>query len=56
MVLGKFPGPGPSTDLDNSRASAYCACIRYGLGLIGHFFLLSVVPLFFSLSLGDGPI
>ena len=55
MVLGKLQGPGRPTSLDNSRAMAYCACSRCGWGLLGHFFLLSVIyfsPV--SLSLGDG--
>ena len=56
MVLGKLPVPGRPTNLDKSRAMAYCACGRYGWGLFGHFcsqlsFLTSI-----SLSLGDGPI
>ena len=51
MVLGKLPVPGRPTNLDYSRARAYCACSRCGLGWFGHFFshLCS-----FSLSLGDG--
>ena len=56
MVLGKLPVPGRPTNLDDSRARAYCACSRCGWGLFGYFysqlsFLSSV-----SLSLGDGPI
>ena len=38
MMLGKLPLTGRSTDLKNSRASAYCACSRCGWG--GHFFLV----------------
>ena len=53
MVLGKLSVPGRPTNLDNSRARAYCACSRCGLGLFGHFF--SRIS-FFSPSLGDGPI
>ena len=30
MVLGKLPVPGRPTNLDHSRARAYCACSRYG--------------------------
>ena len=54
MVLGKLPVPGRPTNLDHSRARAYCACSRWGL--FGHFF--SGLPFLssFSLSLGDGPI
>ena len=56
MVLGKLSRPGRPTNLDNSMASAYCACNRCGWGLFGHLdsplsFLFS-----FSLSLRDGPI
>ena len=46
MVLGKLPVPGRPTNLDNSRARAYCACSRYGWGLFGHFFLSSIISLF----------
>ena len=46
MVLGKLPVPGRPTDLDYSRARAYCACS--GWGLFGHFF--SLVYHFFFLS------
>ena len=56
VLLGNLPAPGRPTDLDWSRARAYCACSRYGWGLFGHFFLLSIISLFFSLSLGDGRI
>ena len=48
-VLGKLPVPGRPTNLDLSRARAYCACSRCGWGLLGHFFS----GLSFSLSLGD---
>ena len=55
MVLGKVSVPRRPTNLDNSRARAYCACSRYGWGLFRH---LSLVYLFsfLSSSLGDGPI
>ena len=56
MVLGKLPVPGRPTNLDLSRARAFCACSRCGWGLFGHFCLSSIVSLSFSLSLGDGPI
>ena len=42
MVLDKLSLPGRPTNLDNSRARAYCACSRCGLGLFGHFFLSSI--------------
>ena len=35
---GKLPVPGRPTDLDSSRARAYCACSRCGWGLLGLFF------------------
>ena len=56
MVLGKLPLPGRPTNLDKSRARAYCACSRCGWVLFGHFFscLLFLFP--FSLCLADGPI
>ena len=47
MVLGKLPVPGSPTNLDWSRARAYCACSRCGWGLFGHFTL--IYP-FFPLS------
>ena len=46
-VLGKLPVPGRPTNLDYSRARAYCACSRCGWGcldifsLICHFSFLS---------------
>ena len=45
MVLGKLPMPGRPTNLDNSRAKAYCACSRCGRGLFWTFLL------FYHLSL-----
>ena len=36
-VLGKLPVPGHPTNLDYSRARAYCACRRCGWGLFVHF-------------------
>ena len=55
MVLCKLSVPGRSTNFDCSRARAYCACCRCGLGLFGQFFSHLSVLSFFSLSLGDGP-
>ena len=55
-VLGKLPVPGRPTNLDYSRARAYCACSRYGWGLFGHFFSHLSLLFSFSLSLGDGPL
>ena len=49
MVLGKLLVPGRPTNLDNSRARAYCTCGRCGRGLFGHFFFISLF--FFSFSL-----
>ena len=56
MVLGKLPVPVRPTNLDCSRARAYCACSRCGRGLFGHFFSLLSFLFSFSLSLGDSPI
>ena len=52
MVLGKLPVPGRPTNLDKSRARAYCACSRCGWGLFGHFF--SRLSFHFSFSLLSG--
>ena len=46
MALGKLPVPGRPTNLDNSRARAYCAC-RDADGIVRTFFLSSVISLFF---------
>ena len=54
MVLGKHPVPGRPTNLDYSRARAYCAHSR--CGWFGHFFSHLSFLSSFSLSLGDGPI
>ena len=45
MVLGKLPVPGRPTNLDLSRARAYCACNRCGWGCLDIFFLSSVISL-----------
>ena len=50
MVLGKLPVPGHPKNLDHSKTRAYC-----GWGLFGHFFLLSVVSLFFLPPSGRRP-
>ena len=55
MVLDKLPVPGRPTNLDYSRARAYCACSRCGWGLFGHFFLIYQFS-FLSPFLGDGPV
>ena len=55
IVLGKLSVPRRPTNLDNSRARAYCACSRCGWGCLDIFkfvFLFS----FLSPSFGDGPI
>ena len=49
MMLGKLPVSGRPTNLDNSRARAYCVCSRCGWGLFGHFF--SHLSFLFSISL-----
>ena len=55
MVLGKFSVPRRPTNLDNSRARAYCACSRCGGGVVRTFFSLVYLFSFLSPSLGDGP-
>ena len=51
-MLGKLSVPGRPNNLDNNRATAYCACSRCGCRF-GHFFSrLS----FLSPSMGDGQI
>ena len=47
MVLGILPVPGRPTNLDYSRARAYCTCSRCRWGLFGHFFLSSIISHFF---------
>ena len=39
MVLGELPVPGRPTNLDNSRARAYCACSMCGWGCLDIFTL-----------------
>ena len=56
MVLGKLPVPGRPTNLDKSRANAYCACSRCGWGCLDIFLSRLAFLFSFSLSLGDGPI
>ena len=56
MVLGKLPVPGRLTNLDHSRARAYCACSGCRWGLFGHFFSRLSFLFSFSLPLGGGPI
>ena len=55
MVLAKFPMPERPTNLDYSRARAYCAYSRCEWGLFGYFFSHLSFLSSFSLSLGDGP-
>ena len=47
MVLGKVPVLRRPTNLDYSRARAYCACSRCGWGCLEMFFLQSIISLFF---------
>ena len=55
MVLGKLPVPRRPTNLNYSRARAYCAYSRYGWGLFGPFSLIYHFSLL-SPSLIDGQI
>ena len=52
MVLGKLPVPGRPTNLDKSRARAYCACSRCGWGCLDIFSLIYLFS-FLSPSLGE---
>ena len=45
MVLGKLLVPGRPTNLDYSRARAFCACRRCGWGVVWTFFLSSIISL-----------
>ena len=47
MVLGKLLVPGRPTNSDYSKTRAYCACSRRGWGLLGHFFLSSIISHFY---------
>ena len=55
-VLGKLQVPGRPTNMDYSRATAYCACSGCGWGLFGHFYSRLSFVFSICLSLGDGPI
>ena len=46
-MLGKLPVPGRPTSLDDSKASAYCACSRCGRGFV---WTPSLINLFSFLS------
>ena len=50
MVLGKLIVPGRTTNMDYSRARAYCACSRCRWGLFGHFSSLLSFLVFLPLS------
>ena len=41
-LLRKLPVPGRPTNLDYSRAKAYCACSKSGWGCLDIFFLSSI--------------
>ena len=53
LVMGKLSVPGRPTNLNYSRARAYCAYSKCGWGLFGHFLTLVY---HFSSALGDGRI
>ena len=53
-MLGKLPVPGRPTNLDYSRARAYCACSRCGWGCLD-IFLSSITSLFFLPLSGRWP-
>ena len=50
MLLDEVPVPGRSTNLENSRAKAYCACSRCGWGCLDIFFSRLSFLSSFSLS------
>ena len=50
------PVPGHPTNLDYTKARAYCGCSWCGWGLFGHFFSHLSLLFSFSPSVGDGPI
>ena len=50
MVLGNLPVPGRPTNLDKSRARAFCAYSRCGWGLFGLFSLVYLSLFFLPLS------
>ena len=54
MVLGKLSVSERPTNLDSSRARAYCACKRCVWGLFGHFSLV-YLSLFFLPLFGRRP-
>ena len=56
MALDKPPVMGCPTNLDDSKARAYCAYERCRWGLFGHFFSHLSFLSSFCISLGDGPI
>ena len=56
MVLDKLLVSGRPTNLDYSRARAFCARRRCGWGLFGQCFSHLSFLSSFSLPLGDGPI
>ena len=55
MMLGKLPVPGPPTNLNKSRARAYCACNGCGWGVVWTFLLSSIISLFFLPLSGRRP-
>ena len=56
MMLDELPVPGRPTNLDDGRARAHCACSRCGRGLFGHFFLSSIISVFFLPFSGRRPV
>ena len=45
-MLGKLSVPGRPTNLDDSRARAYCACSRVRVGAVWTFFSFICLSLF----------
>ena len=55
IVLGKLPVPGRPTNLDYSRARAYCAYSRCGWEFVWIFLLSSILSLLFLPLSGRRP-
>ena len=53
MLLGKLPIPRHPTNLDYSRARAYCACSRCGWGCLDIFLFCIISFFFFPLPLWE---
>ena len=55
MVLGKLLVPGRPTNLNYSRATAFCALLKVRVGVVWTFFLSSIISLLFLPLSGRRP-